>query len=53
MAFQWEKFEAWRKHPMLQFKPMQALPGLGLGFGAFLIYVAYDKTLGGSKKASH
>lgn len=50
IGFQWEKYEAWRKHPLLTFKPSQTLPGFALGLGAFLVYVAYDKMTDDGKK---
>lgn len=43
IGFQWEKYEAWRAHPLLKFQKKNALPGFFFGFGAFLVYVAYDK----------
>jgi hypothetical protein len=48
IGFQWEKYEAWRAHPLLKFNPRNAAPGFVLGLGAFFVYVAYDKATGGS-----
>jgi len=51
MSFNWAKFDAWRKHPLLVNNMRQSVPGLGIGLVAFAAYVAYDQTLGeGSKK---
>ncbi|PNH08414.1 hypothetical protein TSOC_005023 [Tetrabaena socialis] len=44
IGFQWERYEAWRHHPLLQFNKRTAFPGLGLGVAAFLAFVAYDKS---------
>ncbi|PNW83395.1 hypothetical protein CHLRE_05g244901v5 [Chlamydomonas reinhardtii] len=44
VGFQWERYEAWRHHPLLQFNKRNAFPGVGIGFAAFLAYVAYDKS---------
>ena len=52
-GFQWEKYEAWRKHPMLQFNRRNALPGFFLGLGAFVAYVAYDKATTDPSKGHH
>lgn len=49
VGFQWEKYEAWRAHPLLRFNPRNAVPGFFVGLGAFAIYVVYDKASGGSK----
>lgn len=45
MSFQWDKYQEWRRHPLISRSNnyKHALPGLGLGFGAFLVYVAYDQ----------
>lgn len=53
VGFQWEKYEAWRAHPLLKFNPRNALPGFFLGLGAFAVYVAYDKATGGGKDHHH
>ena len=44
-GFNWEKYEAWRGHPMLkQSNNMRhSLPGLTWGVGAFALYVVYDQ----------
>jgi NADH dehydrogenase (ubiquinone) 1 beta subcomplex subunit 3 len=52
-GFQWEKYEAWRKHPLLQFNKRNALPGFFLGLGAFAVYVVYDKATTDPSKAHH
>jgi NADH dehydrogenase (ubiquinone) 1 beta subcomplex subunit 3 len=49
IGFQWEKYEAWRGHPLLKFNPRNALPGFFFGLGAFAVYVVYDKATGGDK----
>lgn len=48
MAYNWKKAEAWRKHPLLTGGTRVMFPGLGIGFGAFVVYVAYDKLTGSS-----
>lgn len=55
MAFQWEKFEAWRKHPMLNnnLRLRHSLPGLGIATGAFALFVAYDKLAAGNSGGHH
>lgn len=54
MSFNWRKYEAWRQHPLLTNNMRRAFPGLGLGAGAFAVYVLYDVTIGaGSKKGGH
>ena len=52
MGYNWRKAEAWRQHPLLTNTMRYSMPGLGIGFGAFALYVLYDKTVGG-KKAHH
>lgn len=44
IGFQWQRYEAWRHHPLLQFDRRNALPGVSLGVVAFLAYVVYDKS---------
>ena len=34
-GFQWEKYEAWRGHPLLKFQWRNAAPGFFLGLGGF------------------
>lgn len=53
MSYNWERFYAWEKHPMLNNNLRHALPGFKYGFGAFLLYVAYDKIAHSGKKAHH
>lgn len=43
MSFNWAKFEQWRGHPMLNNNLRHALPGFGIGLGAFAVYLAYHK----------
>ncbi|KAG2496032.1 hypothetical protein HYH03_005954 [Edaphochlamys debaryana] len=43
IGFQWERYEAWRHHPLLQFNKRNAFPGLGIGIASFVAYVVYDK----------
>jgi NADH dehydrogenase (ubiquinone) 1 beta subcomplex subunit 3 len=52
-GFQWEKYEAWRKHPLLQFQWRNTLPGFWIGLGAFAAYVAYDKATNDGKSGHH
>ncbi|EFJ50016.1 NADH:ubiquinone oxidoreductase 6.5 kDa subunit [Volvox carteri f. nagariensis] len=44
VGFQWERYEAWRHHPLLRWNKKDFFPGLGLGVAAYLLYVAYDKS---------
>jgi NADH dehydrogenase (ubiquinone) 1 beta subcomplex subunit 3 len=44
VGFQWQRYEAWRHHPLLQFRVRNAFPGLGIGIAAFLAFVAYDRS---------
>ena len=55
MAFQWEKYEAWRKHPMLtnNLRLRHSLPGLGIAAAAFAAFVAYDKLVAGNSGGHH
>lgn len=43
IGFQWERYEAWRNHPLLKFQYRNAVPGFMIGLGAFALYVVYDK----------
>ena len=43
MPFNWQKYEAWRGHPMLTNNMRHSVPGLTWGIGAFAIYVAFDQ----------
>lgn len=52
-GFQWEKYEAWRKHPLLQPKLKHYFPGVGIGVAAFILYVAYDKMTVSKETDSH
>lgn len=55
MGYNWAKFEAWRKHPMLtnNLRLRHSLPGLGLATAAFGIFVAYDKLVAGNSGGHH
>lgn len=55
MGFRWDKYEAWRQHPMLNnnLRPRVMLPGLGIATVAFAVFVAYDKMAGGDKHGHH
>ncbi len=53
MSYNWERFYAWEKHPMLNNSLRFAVPGLKWGVGAFVLYVAYDKIANAGKKAHH
>lgn len=46
MSFNWQKFDAWRAHPLLINNMRYSVPGFGVGLIAFLGYVAYDQTAG-------
>lgn len=48
MSFNWQKFDAWRAHPLLINNMRYSVPGFGLGLVAFLGYVAYDQTAAGT-----
>jgi hypothetical protein len=49
IGFQWEKFESWRAHPLLQFQRRNSLPGFFIGLTAFAVYVVYDKATNDGK----
>lgn len=49
----YKKLDAWRTHPMLTGTMRASAPGLAGGAALFLLYVAFDKATGGSKKAAH
>lgn len=51
MPFQWQKYQEWRRHPLLSNNTRHMFPGLGYGLAAFAVYVAYDKAFG--TKDSH
>ena len=53
IGFQWEKYEAWRAHPLLQFQRRNAVPGFFIGLGAFALYVVYDKATSDGKDRHH
>lgn len=54
MGFNWRKYEAWRKHPMLNNNLRHSMPGLGIATVAFAGFVAYDKLIGsGSSGGKH
>jgi NADH dehydrogenase (ubiquinone) 1 beta subcomplex subunit 3 len=42
----WAKVDAWRRHPLLTNTMKYSVPGIGVGFAAFVAYVAYDQTAG-------
>eukprot|EP00210_Caulerpa_lentillifera_P007166 g6856.t1 len=52
-GFQWEKYEAWRKHPLLNPRFIDYLPGIKIGVGAFALFVVYDKLLKPKKPEHH
>lgn len=50
-GFQWEKYEEWRGHPLLQFhRRTSPFQGFTWAVGAFLAYVAYDLTCDPQKR---
>ena len=49
----YKKLDAWRTHPMLTGTMRASAPGLAGGAALFLLYVAFDKATGASKKAAH
>lgn len=51
-GFNWQKFDAWRKHPLLTNTMRHSVPGIGIGFVAFAAYAAYDQTVGRSSRSS-
>lgn len=55
MGFNWERYEAWRKHPMMtnNLRLRHSLPGLGIATAAFGIFVAYDKLVAGNSGGHH
>lgn len=52
-GFQWEKYEAWRKHPLLQVKMRHMFPGFKYGVGAFAIYVVIERAMNAGKPKEH
>lgn len=44
LGFQWERYEAWRHHPLLRVNFKTMWPGFTVGFAAFMGYVIYDKS---------
>ncbi len=53
VGFQWEKYEAWRAHPLLKFNWRNTLPGVHYGLAAFAAYVLYDKMIADHSKDGH
>ena len=49
-GFNWSKYEAWRRHPMLNNNLRFAVPGIGYGAAAFAVYVVYDKVFGAKEE---
>lgn len=43
-GYQWEKAEAWRRHPLLQSSWKTSFPGIRTGVALFALYVIYDKS---------
>lgn len=56
-AARFAKAQAWRAHPLLKPTLRQTFPGLTLGIGAFVVYVAVEKAIDLAswkpKKADH
>jgi hypothetical protein len=46
VGFQWERYEAWRHHPLLKVDKRNLFPGLRIGFGLFVAYKLYEATAG-------
>lgn len=42
VGFQWERYEAWRHHPLLKLDKTNLVPGLRIGFGLFVAYKLYE-----------
>jgi NADH dehydrogenase (ubiquinone) 1 beta subcomplex subunit 3 len=53
MAFQWNKYQEFRRHPLLTNNLRYAFPGLSYGVAAFVVYVAYDQAIASKSKSSH
>lgn len=43
-GFQWERYEAWRHHPLLKINKSNYVPGLGLGIAFFVAFKAWEST---------
>lgn len=41
-GFQWERYEAWRHHPLLKINKAQYVPGLGLGIAFFVAFKLWE-----------
>ena len=48
----WQKLDEWRRHPLLVNNMRYSVPGIGVGFTAFVAYVAYDQTVGRSSQST-
>lgn len=42
IGFQWERYEAWRHHPLLKVDKRNMVPGLGFGIALFIAVKAYE-----------
>lgn len=51
VGINWQKLDAWRRHPLLVNNMRYSVPGIGVGFAAFVAYAAYDQTVGRSSRS--
>ncbi|KAF5838012.1 mitochondrial putative NADH:ubiquinone oxidoreductase 6.5 kDa subunit [Dunaliella salina] len=50
MGFRWDKYEAWRHHPLLKVDKRNLFPGLRIGFGAFVVFKIYESATAPEQK---
>jgi len=50
MGFRWDKYEAWRHHPLLKVDKRNLFPGLRIGFGAFVLFKMYESATASEQK---
>ncbi len=46
VGFQWQRYEAWRHHPLLKVDKTNLVPGLRIGVGLFVAYKLYEAAFG-------
>jgi NADH dehydrogenase (ubiquinone) 1 beta subcomplex subunit 3 len=44
IGFQWERYEAWRHHPLLKLDKKNFVPGLGVGIAMFIGFKLWEST---------
>eukprot|EP00955_Chlamydomonas_euryale_P032537 342273-Chlamydomonas_euryale.AAC.6 len=43
-GFNWERYEAWRHHPLLKVNKNNYFPGMGLGIALFIAVKSYESS---------